>query len=56
MGRLSGRPFCLRPVIAVTALREALCLTIEIRPGWGPGVSEMSYHQRPQPIVLGDSR
>jgi hypothetical protein len=33
-GRFSGRPFCLRDVIAVTVLREALCLNRERERGW----------------------
>jgi hypothetical protein len=34
----------------VTALRGALCSNKDR--GWGPGVSKMSYHQRPHELRL----
>ena len=40
-----GRPFFLRAVIPVTALREALCLVCNSNGAGQRGVSEMSYHQ-----------
>jgi hypothetical protein len=45
-----GRPFAARAVMPVTALRGALCF--DPQRGWGPGVSKMSYHQRPQELRL----
>jgi hypothetical protein len=45
-GRLSRPPlFAARTVIAVTALREALCLIPNFNGAGQRGVSEMSYHQ-----------
>ena len=36
----------------VTALREALCLVCKSQGLDGPGVSKMSYHQRPHELRL----
>ena len=44
--------FCLRAVIAVTVLREALCLSGHANGGGRRGVSKMSYHQRPDELRL----
>ena len=44
--------FAARTVTKVTALREALCLKYPNRRGARPGVSEMSYHQRPHELRL----
>ena len=45
-----GRPFATRAVMPVTALRGAVCF--DQPRGWGPGVSKMSYHQRPHELRL----
>jgi hypothetical protein len=42
--------FATRAVMPVTALRGALCSNKNR--GWGPGVSEVSYHQRPRELRL----
>src|ERR1700722_89083 len=44
--------FCLRAVIAVTVLREPLCLSGDANGGGRRGVSKMSYHQRPHELRL----
>ena len=49
-GGPSDRPFAARTVTMVTARRGALCSNKH--KGWGPGVSKMSYHQRPHELRL----
>jgi hypothetical protein len=48
--RGSGALFAARAVMEVTVPREALCSNC--KRGWGSGVSEMSYHQRPHELRL----
>jgi hypothetical protein len=49
--RLSGHPFCCAGCVEVTALREPVCLVCR-EGGVGPGVSKISYHQRPHELRL----
>jgi hypothetical protein len=52
-GAAFGPPLSvLRSVMHVTAFREALCLIGAAHGAGRPGVSEMSYHQRPHELRL----